>query len=96
MTELHPLETQGPRLTVAKPERRIDRQGEMTDEERLRRAVTSFVRDTYADTAVWLESCVHCGQCAEACHFYVQTQNPRYIPIHKLELFRRAYRREMG
>lgn len=71
-------------------------QGDLSDAERVRRAVRAFVRDSWSDTAVWLESCIHCGQCAEACHFYVQTKDPKYTPILKLELMRRTYRREMG
>jgi Fe-S oxidoreductase len=90
------LDAEGTRLKVAVPEQRQDRQGDMSDEERTRRALRSFVRDMYADVGMWLESCVHCGQCAEACHFYVQTGDPRYTPIYKLELFRKTYRREIG
>ncbi len=85
------------RHTVVKPEQRIDMQGDLSDEERVARAVGAFVRDSsWTDTGVWLESCIHCGQCAEACPFYVQTKNPKYVPIRKLELMRRTYRREKG
>ena len=84
------------RHTVVKPEQRIDMQGDLSDEERVARAVRAFVRDSWVDTAVWLESCIHCGQCAEACHFYVQTKDPKYVPIRKLELMRRTHRREIG
>lgn len=41
-----------------------------------------------------MESCVHCGLCAAACHFHVTTGEAKYTPIYKLEPFRRAYRRE--
>jgi Fe-S oxidoreductase len=41
-----------------------------------------------------MESCVRCGLCAEACHFYVTTGDPKYTPVYKLEPFRRAYFRE--
>ena len=43
-----------------------------------------------------MSSCVHCGRCAEACQFYVQTGDPRYTPIHKIEPFKQAYERDMG
>ena len=39
---------------------------------------------------------MHCGLCAEACHFQVTTGDPKYTPILKLEPFRRAYFREAG
>ncbi len=72
----------------------FDRQGEQSDEARVDAAIRSFVSDFGVTTALHLESCVHCGLCAEACHFYVATQDPKYTPIHKLEPFRRAYQRE--
>ncbi len=55
-----------------------------------------FVADFGPTAALALESCVHCGRCAEACQFYVQTGDPRYTPIHKIAPFRQAYEREVG
>ena len=43
-----------------------------------------------------MESCIHCGHCAEACHFYVTSEDPKYTPIWKLEPFKQAYKREAG
>lgn len=83
-------------LKILSPEARNDMQGDLTAQQRVTKAVRAFARDSYGDTALWLESCIHCGNCAEACHFYVQTQDPKYTPAHKLELMRRSYRREMG
>jgi len=51
-----------------------------------------FVGQVGAQAATWLQSCVHCGECAEACHFYEVTKHPRYTPTWKLEPFARAYR----
>ncbi len=69
-------------------------QGTLSDEARLDAAMRSFVADFGATAALHLESCVHCGQCAQACHFHVTTGDPKYTPIHKLEPFRRAYLRQ--
>ena len=60
------------------------------------RALRGFIADVGPTVALSLESCVHCGQCAEACQFYVQTGDPRYTPIHKIELFKQTYNRELG
>ena len=43
-----------------------------------------------------MESCIHCGHCADACHFYKVTGDPKYTPIWKLEPFKQAYKREAG
>ncbi len=72
----------------------FDRQGTLTDDERVRAATRAFVADFGVTTALHLESCVKCGLCADACHFYLTTGDPKYTPIHKLEPFRRAYLRE--
>jgi Fe-S oxidoreductase len=55
-----------------------------------------FIADIGPTAALAMESCVHCGRCAEACQFYVQTDDPRYTPIHKIEPFKQAYVRELG
>jgi Fe-S oxidoreductase len=34
--------------------------------------------------------------CAEACHFYESTHDPKYTPIHKAYLLRKVYRRELS
>lgn len=91
-----PLMDQGPRFGVQKPAVRYDKQGDMPDAQRVDIATRRFVRDVGATVAIYLESCIHCGQCAEACHFYVQTGDPKYTPVYKLEPFKRAYQREMG
>jgi len=72
----------------------VDKQSTMSDDERLQAAMKSFVSEFGVTAALHLESCVHCGLCASACHFHVTTGDPKYTPIHKLEPFRRAYWRE--
>ena len=65
----------------------------MTD---VTKAMHGFVADFGPTAALAMESCVHCGRCAEACQFYVQTSDPRYTPIHKIAPFRQAYERQVG
>jgi Fe-S oxidoreductase len=92
----HPLQAEGPRHTVKKPEVRHDKQGEMPDAERVAKAMRGFVKDFGRTAAIYLESCIHCGMCAESCHFYEVTGDPKYTPIWKLEPFKQAYKREYG
>ena len=94
--EQHPLETEGPRFGIRKPQTRVDRQGALDDPARVTAALGGFVRDFSRATAAHMETCVHCGQCAEACHFYVTTRDPKYTPIWKLEPFKQAYSRQAG
>lgn len=72
----------------------FDQQGDQSDEARVDAAMRSFVSEFGVTAALHMESCVRCGLCAQACHFYVTTGDAKYTPIHKLEPFRRAYLRE--
>jgi Fe-S oxidoreductase len=72
----------------------FDQQGQQSDEQRVDAAIGSFVREFGVTTALHLESCVHCGLCSDACHFYLSTGEAKYTPVHKLEPLRRAYLRE--
>lgn len=91
---VHPLELKAPRFGVKKPAVRFDKQGDLSDQERVDIAMRNFVKDFGATAAIYMESCVHCGMCAEACHFYVTTEDARYTPIWKIEPFKQAYKRE--
>jgi len=72
----------------------FDQQGTLSGEERVDAAMKSFVSDFGVTVSLHMESCVRCGLCANACHFYLSTGDAKYTPIHKLEPFRRAYLRE--
>jgi len=72
----------------------FDKQGTMTDQARLDAAMDSFAREFGVTAALHMESCVRCGLCSEACHFFLTTGDPRYTPVYKLEPFRRVYFRE--
>ncbi len=40
-----------------------------------------------------LNSCVHCGLCAETCHYYLSEQKTNYIPGRKIDAIAAVYRR---
>jgi Fe-S oxidoreductase len=96
VNEKHPLELEKPRFSVKKPEARYDKQGDVPDAVRVKRAMQNFVKDFGRTAAIYMESCIHCGMCADACHFYETTGNPKYTPIWKIEPFKQAYKREYG
>ncbi|MFA4853710.1 MAG: (Fe-S)-binding protein, partial [Bacteroidales bacterium] len=41
----------------------------------------------------YLNSCVHCGLCAESCHYYLSDNNERNIPGKKADQLSSIYRR---
>ncbi len=56
------------------------------------RAENAFIEQIDGPIASFLNSCVHCGLCAEACLFYTETQDPRYTPIYKLEPMKKVWK----
>ena len=68
----------------------------LSDEQKVARAKEAFLAGMDADMATYLESCIHCGMCAEACHFYIATGDAKYTPIYKLEPLKKVYRRELA
>jgi Fe-S oxidoreductase len=56
-------------------------------------AANKFLAQISGNLGAYMESCVHCGMCASACHFYEVTQDPRYTPAYKLFPMAHAYKR---
>jgi len=83
-------------VSEAKNAPRFDSQGQVSDPARVEAAMHAFVREFGVTASLHVESCVRCGMCAEACHFYVATGEAKYTPVYKLEPFRQAYFREVG
>jgi Fe-S oxidoreductase len=41
---------------------------------------------------VFLDSCTHCGACADKCQFFLGTGDPKNMPVVRAELLRKMYR----
>ena len=48
--------------------------------------------DKYRSLRVFMDSCVRCGACADKCHFYLGTGDPKNMPVLRAELLRSVYR----
>lgn len=42
---------------------------------------------------VYLDSCVKCGACADKCHYFLGTGDPKNMPVARQDLLRKVYRR---
>jgi Fe-S oxidoreductase len=60
----------------------------------IKAATRTFLAHTEVHLVSYLEACVHCGQCAEACHFYQASGDPKHTPAYKLFPIAKAYRRQ--
>lgn len=58
-------------------------------------AVKSFRSKIDHRLAAALNSCVHCGLCAETCHYYLATGNPEMQPAFKVKLLQAVYRSDL-
>ncbi|MBI1418939.1 MAG: 4Fe-4S dicluster domain-containing protein [Limimaricola sp.] len=55
-------------------------------------ATRAFLAQTEEHMNAYLEACVHCGQCSEACHFHKASGDPRHTPAYKLFPIAKAQR----
>jgi Fe-S oxidoreductase len=43
---------------------------------------------------IFMDVCVRCGACADKCHFFLGTNDPKNMPVLRAELLRSVYRRD--
>jgi len=79
-----------------KSARNFDEQRNLPDEVRLANAMDGFIDEFGPTAASYMNACVRCGLCAEACHFHLATGEAKYTPIHKIKPFEEAYNRTQG
>lgn len=48
--------------------------------------------DRYRSLRVFLDSCVKCGACADKCHYFLGTGDPKNMPVARQDLLRSVYR----
>jgi Fe-S oxidoreductase len=74
-----------------KDERFTDERYTLTDE-KATKAIDVLRQSLNRQLEASLEVCVRCGVCAEACHYYVSTPKPEYVPAYRAEQLRKVYR----
>lgn len=50
--------------------------------------------DKYRSLRVFLDICVRCGACADKCHFFIGSGDPKNMPVLRAELLRSVYRND--
>ena len=68
---------------------------ELTDAE-VKQAADKLLSLVGGSIATYSEACVRCGQCAEACHFYEASGDPKHTPAYKLFPIAKAHRRSVS
>jgi Fe-S oxidoreductase len=49
--------------------------------------------DRFRSFRLFMDICVRCGACADKCHFYIGSGDPKNMPVLRAELMRSVYRR---
>lgn len=50
--------------------------------------------DKYRSLKIFMDTCVRCGACADKCHFYLGSGDPKNMPVLRAELLRSVYKNE--
>lgn len=50
--------------------------------------------DKYRSLKLFMDTCVRCGACADKCHFYIGSGDPKNMPVLRAELLRSIYRND--
>ncbi len=50
--------------------------------------------DKYRSFKIFMDICVRCGACADKCHFYIGSGDPKNMPVLRAELLRSVYRKD--
>ena len=50
--------------------------------------------DKYRSLKIFMDICVRCGACADKCHFFIGSGDPKNMPVMRAELLRSIYRGE--
>jgi len=63
------------------------------NDENINKAIGIFSEPKDSKLITYLNSCVHCGLCADSCMYYLATKDERFIPANKVDLISSIYRR---
>jgi len=50
--------------------------------------------DRFRSLKVFMDICVRCGACADKCHFFIGSGDPKNMPVLRAELLRSVYRND--
>ena len=59
----------------------------------IKKALLVFQERLNSDWTAHLNSCVHCGLCAETCHYYLADRDIKSLPVYKLNLVNQVFKK---
>jgi len=79
--------------TKEKPKDELLDKIESLGEQDYKKALNTFKERIHHEYAAYLNSCVHCGLCADACHYYLMDGEEKSMPAYKLSLVIKVFKR---
>ena len=70
----------------------IEKIEQLSPEER-DKALCVFKEKIHREYAAYLNSCVHCGLCADSCHYYLTDGDVKSMPVYKLGLVTKVFKK---
>ena len=55
-----------------------------------------FKKSIHFDDGAYLNTCAHCGLCADSCHYYIALNDIQSIPAYKLALVTKIFKKSFG
>jgi len=52
-----------------------------------------FENRIHSECAAYLNTCAHCGLCADSCHYYLTSEEPENMPAYKLSLVTKVFKK---
>lgn len=81
---------------TAAPSNPLDDKIRALTEEDFAKILSVFREKLDAAAAANLNSCVHCGLCADSCHYFLATGDPEAMPAAKLDLVNQVFKRHFS
>ena len=70
----------------------VEKIEQLSPEER-DKALSVFKGKIHREYAAYLNSCVHCGLCADSCHYYLTDGDIKSMPVYKLGLVTKVFKK---
>jgi Fe-S oxidoreductase len=65
----------------------IDKNAEKLTPEKIEKTINAVLKGTGARLKAYLDTCIHCALCSEACHYYLSHgKDPTYSPVAKVKM----------
>jgi len=74
----------------------VEKKAENLSQADMNKILAVFKEKLDMESIAYLHSCVHCGLCADSCHYYLSDKSTASIPAKKLDLIARVFKKHFS